>query len=69
MDEIRRCLENCGVSIWQDARDLRSGDNWEAKIHEYISGSTTSSLFKPKSMDRRDYLRKDGVYNAELSTR
>ena len=66
VDEVRRDLENRGVSVWQDVRDLRSGDNWEAKVNEYIKRVDYFIFVQTENMDRRDFQRKDGVYNAEL---
>ena len=66
VDKLRRDLETCGVSVWQDVRDLRSGDNWEARIHEYIRRVDYFIFVQTENMDRRDLQRKDGVYNAEL---
>ena len=49
VDEIRRCLENCGVSICRMRATCAAETIGKPKSTSTSSGSTTSSLFKPKT--------------------
>jgi hypothetical protein len=52
--------------VWQDATNLRAGQNWKAKIDEYIRRVDYFIFVQSENMDRRDAGRDDGVYNHEL---
>jgi hypothetical protein len=63
---LRRGLEDRGVSVWQDSQNLRAGQNWEAKIEEFIKRVDYFVFVQTENMDQRDDRREDGVYNREL---
>jgi hypothetical protein len=66
VNRLRRGLEDRGVSVWQDSTNLRAGQNWKAKIEEYIQRVDYFIFVQTENMDRRDASRDDGVYNHEL---
>lgn len=66
VNRLRRGLEERGVAVWQDATNLRAGQDWKAKIEEYIQRVDYFVFVQTENMDRRDASRDDGVYNREL---
>jgi hypothetical protein len=63
VNRIRDGLEARGVSVWQDVQNLRGGQNWEAKIEEFIKRVDYFVFVQTENMDRRD----EGEYNYELT--
>ena len=66
VNALRRGLEERGISVWQDSQNLRVGQNWEAKIAEFIKRVDYFVFIQTENMDRRDARNEDGVYNREL---
>ena len=66
VNALRRGLEDHGISVWQDSQNLRTGQNWEAMIAEFIKRVDYFVFIQTENMDRRDDRNEDGVYNREL---
>ena len=64
--ELRRDLEDRGVSVWHDVQSLRGGENWELRIAEFIKRVDYFVFVQTEQMDQRDARLEDGVYNREL---
>ena len=63
---LRTTLEDRGISVWQDSQNLRGGQNWEARIAEFIKRVDYFVFVQTENMDHREDRREDGVYNREL---
>ena len=66
VNALRRGLEDHAISVWQDSQNLRTGQNWEAMIAEFIKRVDYFVFIQTENMDRRDDRNEDGVYNREL---
>lgn len=66
VNALRRGLADHGISVWQDSQNLRLGQNWEARIAEFIKRVDYFVFIQTENMDRRDDRKEDGVYNREL---
>jgi hypothetical protein len=66
VDRLRIALDAQGLAVWQDSQNLRAGQNWEAKIEEFIKRVDYFVFVQTENMDKRDNERRDGVYNREL---
>jgi len=63
---VRERLEQRGIAVWLDKQQLRGGQNWRYQIERVVSSVDYFVFLQSETMDARDALRQDGVYNWEL---
>ena len=64
VDRLQQVLEDVGVRVWRDTRDLWPGEDWRAKIQDAI---TRDALVFVACFSRRSVAREKSYQNEELT--